>query len=200
MAFNPVGSTGFGQEFTDAVRGDWGGAPYRNIMDGVNYVLQRNPWIDGNRACACGGSYGGYMVNWINSQNNFFKCLVNHDGTFSVTGKYYSTDEIFFQEWEFYGPPFDPAVSSIWNKWNPQNYAGSMKTPMLVIHGGLDYRVPITEGISTFTNLQRRGIPSRLLYFPLENHWVLNPLNAIMWNDEVLGWLDQWTNNTAPNI
>jgi dipeptidyl aminopeptidase/acylaminoacyl peptidase len=191
VMINPHGSTGFGQAFTDEVSGDWGGAPFTDLMRGLDYILANNAWMDRNRICACGASYGGYMINWIHGHTKRFRCLVNHDGVFDTRFAYYSTDELWFPEWEFKGVPWQNPV--LYQKWNPQNYVGNWSTPTLVIHGGKDYRLPITEGIATFTALQRRGIPSMLLYFPEENHWVLNARNSIMWYDTVLGWLDRWT-------
>jgi len=196
IAINPHGSTGFGQAFTDAVSKNWGGVPYMDLLNGLSYILSKNPWIQADNVCACGASYGGYMINWINGHTNKFKCLVVHDGVFETLGGYFSTDELWFEEWEFGGVPW--VDSSIYNKWNPLNSAGSMKTPTLVIHGGKDFRLPVTHGLSMFTALQRQGVPSRFLYFPEENHWVLNPPNGIMWYDNVLSWLDEWTGNSIP--
>jgi len=194
---NPQGSTGFGQAFTDAVREDWGGSPYISLMKGFDFVVSNYTFIDGNRACACGASYGGYMINWVNGKNEKkFKCLVNHDGVFDTVAMGYGTEELWFTEAEFGGTPYDNIAG--YEKFNPRNLAKTMNTPTLVIHGGMDYRIAISEGLSTFTALQRRGIPSKLLYFPLENHWVLKPDNGIMWYNNVLAWLDQWTNNSPP--
>lgn len=191
VAINPHGSTGWGQNFTDAVSGDWGGRPFEDIMKGVKYTLLHNDWIDQTRVGALGASYGGYMINWINGHtDNFFKCLVCHDGMFNTLASYYATEELFFPEWEFKGTPWKSL--DLYNKWNPAAHTDKWSTPTLVIHGGMDFRLPVTEGLSAFTALQRRNIPSKLLVFPMENHWVLKPQNSIMWYDNVLEWLDQW--------
>lgn len=191
------GSTGYGQAFTDAIRNDWGGKPLEDLKKGLAATLARYPWIDGGRACALGASYGGFMINWIagnwfdDKGNPPFRCLVNHDGLFDQRSMYYSTEELWFPEWEFGGPYYQNPAG--FEKWTPANQVTKWKTPMLVVHGALDYRVPDTQGIATFTALQRRGIPSKLLYFPDENHWVLKPANSILWHDTVLGWLGEWT-------
>jgi len=193
---NPRGSTGMGQNFTDGVRNDWGGAPFIDLMKGLDFALAQNTWMDADKVCACGASYGGYMINWIQGQTNRFKCLVNHDGVFDTMSMYYSTEEIWFPESEYCAIKDRGCVP--WNspegfeRFNPRNFVKNWQTPMLVIHGGHDYRIPESEGLSTFTALQRRGIPSKLLYFPLESHWVQKPDNGIMWYNNVLGWLDQW--------
>lgn len=197
LAIDFHGSTGYGQAFTDAIRKNWGGWPLEDLKAGVAAALAKNPWIDGGRACALGASYGGFMINWI-AGNWFdakgeapFRCLVNHDGLFDQRAMYYSTEELWFPEWEQGGPYYEAAAEH--EKWNPANFVTRWKTPMLVVHGALDYRVPDTQGIATFTALQRRGIPSRLLYFPDENHWVLKPQNSLQWHETVIGWLQQWT-------
>ena len=186
------GSTGYGQAFTDSIRGDWGGKPLEDLQKGLASALARYPFIDKARACALGASYGGYMVNWIAGLwNEPFKCLVNHDGNLDERMAYYDTEELWFPEWEHGGVPWEQDVG--FTKHNPIDHVGKWKTPMLVVHGGKDYRVVDTQGISTFTALQRRGIPSKFLYFPDENHWVLKPQNSLLWHETVLGWLDQWT-------
>jgi dipeptidyl aminopeptidase/acylaminoacyl peptidase len=184
------GSTGYGQAFTDAINGDWGGAPYEDLMKGLDAALKKYPWIDGDRACALGASYGGYMINWIAGHTDRFKCLVSHDGNLDERMAYYDTEELWFPEWEHGGTPWDNPDG--YNKHNPIEFVKNWKTPMFVIHGALDYRVVDTQGLSVFTALQRKGIPSKLLYYPDENHWVLKPHNSIQWHDEVIGWLDQW--------
>jgi len=186
------GSTGYGQAFTDAIRQDWGGKPLEDLQKGLAFVLEQNPWMDGERVAALGASYGGYMINWIAGQwPDRFRALVNHDGLFDLRAMYYSTEELWFPEWEMGGRPYFEAPEEH-EKHNPALHVTKWKTPMLVIHGGLDYRVPDTQGIATFTALQRRGIPSRFLYFPDENHWVLKPANSVLWHNTVLGWLDRW--------
>ena len=184
------GSTGYGQAFTDSISGDWGGKPFEDLQKGLAAAVERFPWLDGERACALGASYGGYMMNWIaGTWPDRFRCLVNHAGLFDHRSMYYSTEELWFVEWDHGGPYFDAPAAH--EKSNPANHVAAWKTPMLVIHGGLDFRVPYTQGISTFPALQRRGIESRFLYFPDENHWIMKPANSRQWHEEVLGWLDQ---------
>ncbi len=185
------GSTGYGQAFTDAIRNDWGGKPLEDLQRGLAAAVERYPWLDGDRVCALGGSYGGYMINWIaGNWPDGFRCLVNHDGILDNRMMYYATEELWFPEWEHGGPHF--AAPENYEKHNPVNHVDRWRTPMLVIHGALDYRVPDTQGIGTFNALQRRGIPSEFLYFPDENHWVLKPHNSIRWHDTVNGWLGRW--------
>ncbi len=183
-------STGYGQAFTDAVKGDWGGAPFEDLMKGLDFALRKYPFLDKDRVGALGASYGGYMINWIAGQTDRFKCLVNHDGNLDEQMAYYDTEELWFPEWEHGGPAYENPEG--YTKHSPLRYARNWKTPMLVIHGGRDYRVVDTQGISTFTLLQRKGIPSKFLYFPDENHWVLKPANSIQWHETVLAWLDRW--------
>ena len=185
------GSTGYGQRFTDSIRGDWGGKPFVDLKKGLATALKRYPWMDGQRVCALGASYGGYMINWIaGNWPNRFRCLVNHDGVFDMRSMYFSTEELWFPEWEHGGPYWKNPKGH--EKHNPARFVARWKTPMLVIHGGRDYRVPLEQGLSAFTALQRQGIPSEFLYFPDENHWVLKPQNSIQWHETVLGWLDRW--------
>ena len=185
------GSTGYGQAFTDAIKGDWGGKPLVDLQKGLAVALERYPWMDEDRVGALGPSYGGYMVNWIaGNWPDRFRCLVNHAGVFDTRSQYYATEELWFPEWDLHGVPWvNPGG---YEEQNPVNFVKNWKTPMLVIHGGNDFRVASTQGISAFTALQRRGIPSKLLYFTDENHWVLKPQNSILWNETVIGWLDQW--------
>lgn len=185
------GSTGYGQAFTDAIGGNWGGGPLEDLKLGLKAATDRFDFLDSDRVCALGASYGGFMVNWIAGQwSDRFRCLVNHDGVFDQRMMYYATEELWFPERE-HGSPYwqDPAAHE---RWNPAAHVGKWKTPMLVIHGSLDYRIPDTQGIGAFTALQRRGVPSKLVIFPDENHWVLQPANSEMWHEEVLGWLDTW--------
>lgn len=186
------GSTGYGQAFTDAISGDWGGAPLEDLKKGMAFALQQYPFLDGEKACALGASYGGYMINWIAGQwRDGFRCLVNHDGLFDQRMMYFTTEELWFPEWEQGGPYFrNPEAHE---KFNPARFVDRWQTPMLVVHGALDYRVPETQGLATFTALQRRGIPSRLLQFPNENHWVLKPSNGLLWHETVLEWMARWT-------
>ncbi|OLD66331.1 MAG: peptidase S9 [Acidobacteria bacterium 13_1_40CM_2_68_5] len=190
VTINFHGSTGFGQAFTDAIRRNWGAAPYEDLMKGLDYVLATYDFVDRDRMGALGASYGGYMINWIAGHTDRFKCLVSHDGEFDTRTSYYATEELWFPEWEHGGPPWEPGTTH--DVWSPALFVANWKTPMLVIHGAKDYRLPETEGFSVFTALQRRGIPSKLLYFPDENHWVLKAKNSILWHDTVIAWLDRW--------
>ena len=185
------GSVGYGQDFTDSIRGDWGGKPLEDLQKGLAAALDRYPFLDGDRVCALGASYGGYMVNWIaGAWPERFRCLVNHDGVFDLRSMYYTTEELWFVEWDHFGSYF--ANADGYERHNPATLVDRWRTPMLVIHGALDFRVPETQGLAAFTALKRRGVPGRLLYFPDENHWVLNPANSVQWHEEVLGWLARW--------
>jgi dipeptidyl aminopeptidase/acylaminoacyl peptidase len=186
------GSTGYGQAFTDSISGHWGDRPFEDLQKGLAAALERYPWMDGDRVAALGASYGGYMINWIaGNWPDRFRCLVNHDGNLCERIAYYDTEELWFPEWEHGGPEW--ANRRGYEEHNPINHIDQWKTPMLVIHGANDYRVVDTQGISTFTALQRKGIPSKLLYFPDENHWVLKPANSILWHETVIEWIDRWT-------
>ncbi len=185
------GSTGYGQAFTDSITGDWGGKPLEDLKLGLDAALEKYDFLDGDRSCALGASYGGYMINWIASQwPDRFRCLVNHDGIFDNRSMYYATEELWFPEWEHGGPYFQNPEGH--ERHNPALYVDQWQTPMLVIHGQLDFRVPVTQGIMTFTALQRQGIESRFLYFPDENHWVLRPHNSMHWHEQVNAWLHQY--------
>ena len=185
------GSVGYGQAFTDAITGDWGGTPLQDLQQGLAAALERYDWMDGDNVCALGASYGGYMVNWIaGNWPDRFRCLVNHDGVFDMRSMYYSTEELWFPEWEHGGPYY--ANPEGHERHNPVLHVGNWAAPMLVIHGQDDHRVQLEQGLATFNALQRRGIPSRLLYFPDENHWVLKPSNSVQWHETVLGWLATW--------
>ena len=188
-------STGYGQAFVDAVNHDWGGAPYEDLMKGLDAALAKYPWMDGSRCAALGASFGGYMINWIAGQTDRFKCLVAHDGNIDERLAYLDTEELWFPEWEHGGTPWENPEG--YAKHNPIDFVKNWKTPMLVVHGGKDFRVVETQGMSTFTACQRKGIPSKFLYFPDENHWVLKPQNSILWHDTVIGWLDQWTKGSG---
>ncbi len=186
------GSTGYGQAFTDAINGDWGGKPLEDLKKGLEAAIKKYPWMDGDKVAALGASYGGYMINWIaGNWSDRFKCLVAHDGNLDERFAYFATEELWFPEWEHGGTPWDNPQG--YAKHNPADHVTNWKTPTLVIHGGKDYRVVETGGFATFTALQRRGIPSKLLYFPDENHWVLKPQNSVLWHDTVLDWIDRWT-------
>ena len=185
------GSTGYGQAFTDSIRGDWGGKPLVDLQKGLAAALERYPWMNGDKVGALGASFGGYMINWVAGKwPDRFRCLVNHDGNLCERMAYYDTEELWFPEWDHLGTPWENPEG--YEKHNPLNFVKNWKTPMLVIHGALDFRVADTQGLGTFNALQRRGIPSKLLYFPDENHWVLKPHNTILWHKTVLAWLDQW--------
>jgi dipeptidyl aminopeptidase/acylaminoacyl peptidase len=186
------GSPGYGQAFTDSISQHWGDRPFEDLKKGLAAALEKYPWLDGKRACSLGASYGGYMQNWIaGNWPDGFRCIVNHDGIFDTRSMYYTTEELWFTEWENGGPYYQ--TPEIHERFNPANYVAQWRTPMLVIHGEKDFRVPYTQGLATFTALQRRGIESRLLIFPDENHWVLKPANSIYWYDTVLDWLDAHT-------
>jgi dipeptidyl aminopeptidase/acylaminoacyl peptidase len=187
------GSPGYGQAFTDSISQDWGGKPLVDLQKGLDAALARYDWLDGSRACSLGASYGGFMQNWIaGNWSDRFKCIVNHAGIFDQRTMYYTTEELWFTEWENGGPYY--VTPKIHEKFNPADHVTKWKTPMLVTHGALDYRVPYSQGLATFTALQRQGIESRLVFFPDENHWILKPANNIQWHDEVLGWLDRHLN------
>ena len=188
---NPHGSTGYGQAFTDAVSGDWGGKPYVDLMKGLDYAEQTYPFIDKSREAALGASYGGYMINWILGHTDRFKCLVSHDGLFDAVAAYGETEELWFNEWEYKGTPCDNPET--YAKWSPHQFAKNFKTPTLVIHGQLDYRLDVAQGFELFTTLQRLKVPSEMLYFPDEGHWVLKPQNSQLWNKTVNDWVDRWT-------
>lgn len=189
VMINPHGSTGYGQAFTEQISGEWGGAVYEDLMKGVDHVVKLG-YVDANRIGAAGGSYGGYMVNWMLGHTDRFKAFVSHAGVYNLTSMYGATEELWFTEWEFKGNPWDNP--QLYEKWSPHLYAKNFKTPTLVVHGELDYRVPIGEGLQLFTTLQRRNVPSKLLYFPDEGHWILKPQNSELWYSTVLGWFDQW--------
>ena len=190
------GSDGYGQAFTDSIGRDWGGKPLEDLQKGWAAALARYEFLDGTRACALGASYGGYMVNWIaGNWPDAFRCLVSHDGIFDQRMMAYSTEELWFTEWEHGGTPYDKPES--FEKWNPVNHVARWRAPLLVIHGGLDYRIPDTQGIAAFTAAQRRGVPSRFLHFPNENHWVLKPHNSVQWHTTVEDWLKRWLGGPA---
>lgn len=191
------GSTGYGQAFTDSITGHYGDRPLEDLQKGLDFIAKQEPWIDADNACALGGSYGGYMINWIaGNWSDKFKCLVNHDGLFDLKSMYYTTEELWFPEHDMEGTPWDNAA--MYDRWNPANFVKNWKTPMLVVHGEQDFRVPLGQGLGAFTALQRRGVESRLVVYPNENHWVLHPENQKVWYKEVLGWMDKHTGNTEP--
>jgi dipeptidyl aminopeptidase/acylaminoacyl peptidase len=187
---NPRGSRGYGQKFTDDITEDWGGKVYEDLMKGVDYLVATYPFIDGKRLAAAGGSYGGYMMNWFEGQTDRFRCLINHCGAYNLTAKYGSTDELWFPEWDIGGTYWTNREG--YRQWSPSTYAAKFKTPMLIIHGQTDYRVPVEEAMQTFTTLQRQGIPSKFLYFPDEGHWILKPQNQELWYRTFHEWLAKW--------
>jgi dipeptidyl aminopeptidase/acylaminoacyl peptidase len=191
IMINFHGSTGYGQKFIDAINGDWGGAPFEDLMKGLDYAEKTYPFIDKDRECALGASYGGYMINWILGHTDRFKCLVSHDGMFNAESAWGTTEELWFNNWEFKGTPYDNRAG--YEKWSPHQYAKNFKTPTLVIHGQRDYRLDVSEGLQLFTTLQMEGVPSKMLYFPDEGHWVLKPQNSQLWYKTVNDWVDQWT-------
>ncbi|HPF92180.1 MAG TPA: prolyl oligopeptidase family serine peptidase, partial [Flavobacteriales bacterium] len=184
------GSTGYGQAFTDAINQHWGDRPLEDLQKGLAFALQSYPYLDGGRVAALGASYGGYMVNWIAGRwADAFQCLVSHCGIFDTRAMGYSTEELWFTDWENGGSVF--AKPANYETFNPLLHAEKWRVPMLVIHGDKDFRVPLTQGIGSFTACQAKGIESRYLRFPDENHWVLKPQNSMQWHTEVFGWLEK---------
>jgi dipeptidyl aminopeptidase/acylaminoacyl peptidase len=197
VMINPRGSTGYGQAIVEAVSGDWGGKPFSDLMTGLDYAELHYPFIDKNRECALGASYGGYMANWVLGHTDRFKCIVSHDGMFNAESAFGTTEEDWFNIFEFKGHPWDyygkPDDQNPFRKFSPSYYAKNFKTPTLVIHGQLDYRLDLSEGLQLFDTLQLLGVPSKMLYFPDEGHWVLKPQNSQLWYKTVNDWVDQWT-------
>ncbi|MGH9945330.1 MAG: S9 family peptidase, partial [Pyrinomonadaceae bacterium] len=195
---NPRGSTGFGQQFIDDISGDWGGKVFTDLMNGVAHAAAFD-YVDRERIGAAGGSYGGYMVNWIAGHNADprvqFKALVSHAGLFNLASMYGVTEELWFTEWEFKGTPWDNP--EMYTRWSPHMFVKNFKTPTLVVHGELDYRVPVGEGFQMFTALQKMNVPSKLLYFPDEGHWILKPQNSELWYDTVISWFDTYLRSDA---
>ncbi len=191
------GSTGYGQKFTDAISQHWGDRPLEDLQKGWAAATAKYSFLDADRACALGASYGGYMINWIaGNWNQPWKCLVTHDGVFDTRMMGYSTEELWFSEWENGGTPWQP--NTTYEAFNPVNHVAEWSKPQLIVQGQLDYRIPLEQGLGAFSALQRKGVPSKLLYFPNENHWVLKAQNSVQWHKEVLDWLDQWTGNNRP--
>ena len=204
VMINPRGSTGYGQAFVDGVNGDWGGKPYIDLMRGLDFAETKFPFIDKSRECALGASYGGFMANWILTHTNRFACIVSHDGMFNPQSAYGTTEELWFNEWEFRksgssepAQPWKyaagPADADPFRKWSPMLAIANAKTPTLVIHSQRDYRLDVSEGFQLFTALQRLNVPSKMLYFPDEGHWVMKPQNSKLWYETVNDWCDQWT-------
>lgn len=187
---NPRGSTGFGQKFTDEISGDWGGKCYNDLMSGLAY-LEKLPYIDTDRMASAGASFGGYMMNWFQGNTTKFKTLITHCGVYNFDSMYATTEELWFDEWEHGGPPWGPNRAS-YEKHSPHRKAKDFKTPMLIIHNDLDFRVPVSEGHQLFTTLQRLGVPSKFINFPDEGHWVVKPANSEFWHKEVFAWLAKY--------
>jgi dipeptidyl aminopeptidase/acylaminoacyl peptidase len=195
VMINPRGSTGYGQKFIDDINGDWGGRAYQDLMLGLDYVEKTYPFVDKDRECALGASYGGYMANWLEGNTTRFKCIVSHDGMFNPESAYGTTEELWFNEWEFKGTPW--TNREVYRKWSPALKAANFKTPMLVVHGQLDYRLDVSQGFDLFTTLQRLKVPSKMLYFPDEGHWVLKPQNSQLWYKTVNEWVEEWTGKSG---
>jgi dipeptidyl aminopeptidase/acylaminoacyl peptidase len=192
LMINPRGSFGYGHKFTEEISGDWGGKAYEDLMKGVDASLAKYPFIDGTRMAAAGGSFGGYMTNWISTHTGRFKCLISHAGDWDEVSTY-ATEELWFEDWEFSGPPW--SNPELYKKWSPNEYAsalGKFKTPTLIFAGELDYRVPYTQSLEFFSALQRQGVPSKLVVFPDEGHWILKPQNSEFWYNTFLGWLAKY--------
>jgi dipeptidyl aminopeptidase/acylaminoacyl peptidase len=190
---NPRGSPGYGEKFEADVSRDWGGKVYEDVMKGADAAIAKYPFIDGARLAAAGGSFGGYMVDWIATHSDRFKCLVSHAGSYNMLSMYGATEELWFMDWEFGGPPW--SHPELYKKYSPSEYAGALgkyKTPTLVVAGELDFRIPYTQDLEFFTALQRQGVPSNLLLFPDEGHWVLKPQNSELWYKTFLGWLAKY--------
>jgi len=184
------GSTGYGQAFTDSISDDWGGKPYEDIIKAVGYLHGAYPFIDKTRLGAAGASYGGYMIDWLEAQTDIFDCLVSHSGVFDLRSMYGATEELWFPEWEFRGTPWTSPEQ--YSRWSPSSYVKNFKTPCLVIHSANDFRVPLEQGLQFFTSLQRMGVPSKLLYFPDEDHFIQKPLNAELWWRTIHEWLSEY--------
>jgi dipeptidyl aminopeptidase/acylaminoacyl peptidase len=188
---NPRGSTGFGQKYVNEISGDWGGKCYEDLMAALAY-LEKQPWIDPDRMAAAGASFGGYMMNWFEGHTTKFKTLISHCGVYNFDSMYATTDELWFDEWEHGGPPWGGHRES-YEKFSPHRFAAHFQTPMLLIQNDLDFRCPVSEGLQLFTTLQRKGIPSKLINFPDEGHWVLKPANSAYWHREVFAWLKKYS-------
>ncbi|KAJ4345656.1 uncharacterized protein N0V89_011790 [Didymosphaeria variabile] len=191
VAPNPTGSTGYGQDFTDAIKGQWGGLPYQDLVKGFEYIKENLPYVDIERSVALGASYGGYMMNWIQGHDlgRQFKALVTHDGVFSMTAQM-ASEELYFPFHDIGGKLWENPEG--WAQWDPSRFAGNWATPHLIIHSEKDYRLTMNEGLAAFNVLQVRGVPSQFLTFPDENHWVLKPENSLLWHETVLDWINEY--------
>jgi dipeptidyl aminopeptidase/acylaminoacyl peptidase len=190
VMINPRGSTSYGQKFTDEITDDWGGKVYEDLMKGVDYVVGNYSFVDGNRVAAAGGSYGGYMIDWIATHTGRFKVLISHAGVYDKNAMYGATEELWFEEHDMAGTPWTNPES--YKKWSPSTYAGDLgkyKTPTLVFCGELDYRVPYTQSLEFFTAMQRQNVPSKLVVYPDEGHWILKPQNSQLWYKTFSDWL-----------
>ncbi|NJD21143.1 MAG: S9 family peptidase [Melioribacter sp.] len=190
VAPNPRGSTGYGQKFTDEISGDWGGKVYTDLINAYDYTIKNFKFIDANNTFAAGASYGGYMINWLEGHFNKFNAVVSHDGVFNLESMWGSTEELWFPEWEMKGTPY--SNRALHQKWSPHQFAKNFKTPMLVVHGALDFRVPESQAFELFTTLQRKNVPSKFLYFPDEFHFVTKPQNARLWWNTIFDWFEQY--------
>ena len=187
---NPRGSTGYGQKFVDEINNDWGGRVFDDIMAVADHIVADIPYADGSKMVAAGASYGGYMIDWILGHTQRFKALVSHAGVYNLTSEFGATEELWFPLWEYGGTPWDKPES--YTKWSPNNFVKEFHTPTLVVAGELDFRVPYNQGLELFTALQMQKVPSKLLVFPDEGHWVLKPQNSVLWYKTVIDWLDSW--------
>lgn len=187
---NPRGSIGYGQKFIDEINGDWGGRPFDDLMAVADHVVAEMPYVDGSRLTAAGGSYGGYMADWLLGHTQRFKALITHSGVYDLVSEFGATEELWFPLWEFSGTPWDNP--EVYSKWSPSNYVKDFHTPTLVIHGEQDFRVPYTQSLQLFTALQLQKVPSKLLIFPDEGHWILKPQNSVLWYKTFIDWLDSW--------
>jgi len=190
VAPNPRGSTGYGQKFTDEISGDWGGKVYTDLINAYDYAIKNFKFIDAANTFAAGASYGGYMINWLEGHFNKFNAVVSHDGVFNLESMWGSTEELWFPEWEMKGTPY--SNRALHQKWSPHQFAKNFKTPMLVVHGALDFRVPESQAFELFTTLQRKNVPSKFLYFPDEFHFVTKPQNAKLWWNTIFDWFEQY--------
>lgn len=191
---NPRGSTGYGQKFIDDINGDWGGKAFDDIMAVVDHVTTL-PYADPDRMAAAGGSYGGYMIDWMLGHTTRFKAMVSHDGVFDLRSMAGATEELWFPLWEFKGMPWENP--EMYEKWSPSYFVKDFKTPTLVFHGEKDYRVPLDQGLQLFTALQMQKVPSKMVLFPDEGHWVLKPQNSVLWYTQFLDWIGEWLKKPA---
>ncbi len=190
VATNPRGSTGYGQKFTDEISGDWGGKVYTDLMNACDYALKTYKFIDPKNTFAAGASYGGYMINWLEGHTSRFNAVVSHDGVYDMEAMFGATEELWFPIWEMKGKPWENRT--LYEKWSPNRFVKNFKTPMLIVHGANDFRIPDTQAMELFTALQLRGVPSKFLYFPDEYHFVTHPQNARLWWNTIFDWFDQY--------